>query len=139
MLRDDDVVVSDFLGRARGSWGRSWGQSCCRWVLTSRRTSYRRSRRSSSFLPGDLRFAIELRQSRWMGCDVLPYLLELLARHGIALGLCDGRWIPRETMLEQVERATADFLLSAVDGAGPRDHRFLARSVRSFRRDARVV
>jgi uncharacterized protein YecE (DUF72 family) len=61
-------------------------------------------------LPGDLRFAIELRQSRWMSAEVLPQLLELLAHHGIALALSDGRWIPRETMLELAERATADFL-----------------------------
>lgn len=54
--------------------------------------------------------AIELRQSGWMGPRGLPHLLELLARHGIALALSDGRWIPRETMLELVERATADFL-----------------------------
>ncbi|HKO59289.1 MAG TPA: DUF72 domain-containing protein [Thermoanaerobaculia bacterium] len=61
-------------------------------------------------LPRDLRFAVELRQSRWMRPDVLPRLLELLAGHGIALALSDGRWIRRETMLELVERATADFL-----------------------------
>lgn len=61
-------------------------------------------------LPRDLRFALELRQSRWMQSDVLPPLLETLARHGIALALSDGRWIPRETMLELAERATADFL-----------------------------
>jgi len=42
--------------------------------------------------------------------DVLPNLLELLARHGIALALSDGRWIRRETMLELAERATVDFL-----------------------------
>jgi uncharacterized protein YecE (DUF72 family) len=61
-------------------------------------------------LPRDLRFALELRQSRWMRSDVLPLLLEVLARHGIALALSDGRWIRRETMLELAERATADFL-----------------------------
>jgi hypothetical protein len=41
-------------------------------------------------LRGDLRFAIELRQSRWMGSDVLPHLLELLTHHGTALALNDG-------------------------------------------------
>lgn len=61
-------------------------------------------------LPRDLRFALELRQSRWMQPAVLPQLLETLTRHGIALALSDGRWIPRETMLELAERATADFL-----------------------------
>jgi uncharacterized protein YecE (DUF72 family) len=61
-------------------------------------------------LPGDLRFAIELRQKAWMTPEVLPHLLELLTHHGIALALNDGRWIPRSTMLELAERPTADFL-----------------------------
>jgi uncharacterized protein YecE (DUF72 family) len=61
-------------------------------------------------LPRDVRFAIEVRQSRWMRPDVLSILLELLAAHGIALALSDGRWIRRETMLELAGRPTADFL-----------------------------
>jgi uncharacterized protein YecE (DUF72 family) len=61
-------------------------------------------------LPRDLRFAIELRHSGWTRPDVLPQLLELLAHHGVALALSDGRWIPRDTMLQLVERPTADFL-----------------------------
>ena len=61
-------------------------------------------------LPRDLRFAIELRQSRWMRRDVLPRLLELLGQHGIALALSDGRWIRRETMLQLAAHPTADFL-----------------------------
>lgn len=61
-------------------------------------------------LPRDLRFAVELRQSRWMRGDVLPTLLELLDAHGIALALSDGRWIPRQTMIELAERPTAGFL-----------------------------
>ncbi|HYR29938.1 MAG TPA: DUF72 domain-containing protein [Thermoanaerobaculia bacterium] len=62
------------------------------------------------YLPGDMRFAVELRQSRWMRSDVRPRLLDLLAAHRIALALSDGRWIRRETMLELAESATADFL-----------------------------
>ena len=61
-------------------------------------------------LPRDLRFALEVRQSRWMHPDVLPRLLELLTRYGMALALSDGRWIRRETLLELAERPTADFL-----------------------------
>ena len=61
-------------------------------------------------LPYDIRFAVEVRQSSWMNSDVLPRLLALLARRGIALALSDGRWIRRETMMELAERATADFL-----------------------------
>ena len=61
-------------------------------------------------LPRDLRFAIEVRQTRWMNPDVLPRLMELLAQHGVALALSDGRWIRRDTLLELAERPTADFL-----------------------------
>ena len=61
-------------------------------------------------LPRTMRFAIEVRQSRWMRKDVRPRLLELLEKHGVALALSDGRWIRRETMLELAERGTADFL-----------------------------
>jgi uncharacterized protein YecE (DUF72 family) len=61
-------------------------------------------------LPRDVRFAIELRQSAWMHPDVLPQLLEVLAREGVALALSDGRWVARATMLELAEQATADFL-----------------------------
>ncbi len=61
-------------------------------------------------LPRDLRFAIEVRQSRWMRGEVLARLLELLNAHGVALALSDGRWIRRETMIDLAERPTADFL-----------------------------
>jgi len=58
-------------------------------------------------LPPDLRFAVELRQSGWMR---VPRVFDLLRAHGVALALSDGRWIRRETMLDLVERPTADFL-----------------------------
>jgi uncharacterized protein YecE (DUF72 family) len=108
-LRDADDIVRDFLGRARqlGSklgpillqMGPDFGPDELPAIETFLPT-----------LPGDLRFAIELRQSGWMRPEILPHLLELLARHGVALALSDGRWIRRETMLELVEQATADFL-----------------------------
>jgi uncharacterized protein YecE (DUF72 family) len=61
-------------------------------------------------LPRDLRFAVEVRQSRWMRPEVRHNLLELLTEYGVALALSDGRWIPRQTMMELAERPTADFL-----------------------------
>ena len=61
-------------------------------------------------LPRDLRFAIEVRQRQWTRREVLTDLLSLLTEQGIALALSDGRWIPRETMMELAERPTADFL-----------------------------
>jgi uncharacterized protein YecE (DUF72 family) len=60
-------------------------------------------------LPRDVRFAVEVRQNRWASPKILPDLLSLLAEHGVALALSDGRWFPRETMLELALRPTADF------------------------------
>jgi uncharacterized protein YecE (DUF72 family) len=60
-------------------------------------------------LPRDLRFAVEVRQQRWTRPEILFDLLSLLAEHGVALALSDGRWIPRETMLELALKPTADF------------------------------
>jgi len=60
-------------------------------------------------LPRDLRFAVELRDRRWMRPETLPRLLELLTAQGTALALSDARWIPRETMMELAGRPTADF------------------------------
>ncbi|MEA2338341.1 MAG: hypothetical protein QOE82_2348 [Thermoanaerobaculia bacterium] len=108
-LRDADDVVNDFLDRARQLGSKlgpillQMGPDFAPDELTSIETFL-------PTLPADLRFAIELRQSRWMRPDVLPHLQELLAHHGVALALSDGKWIPRETMLELTERSTADFL-----------------------------
>ncbi len=60
-------------------------------------------------LPRDVRFAVEVRHRGWTRPEVLPDLLSLLAEHGAALALSEGRWIPRETVLRLVERPTADF------------------------------
>ena len=68
-------------------------------------------------LPRDLRFAVEVRQRRWMRRETLPDLLSLLTEQGVALALSDGKWIPRETMMDLAERPTADF--SYVRWMGP--------------------
>jgi uncharacterized protein YecE (DUF72 family) len=60
-------------------------------------------------LPRDVRFAVELRHARWMRPETLPHVLSLLAAHGVALALSDGRWVARETMTALAERPTADF------------------------------
>lgn len=108
-LRDADDLVREFLGRAR-ELGPKLGPILLQMGPDFAPDELPAVEQFVATLPRDLRFAIELRQSRWMDSDVLPHLLELLARHGVALALSDGRWIPRETMLELVERATADFL-----------------------------
>lgn len=56
-------------------------------------------------LPRDLRFAIEFRRAGWLEAAVL----ELLAGHGVALALVDGRWLRRERMIELAAHPTADF------------------------------
>jgi uncharacterized protein YecE (DUF72 family) len=108
-LRDADDLVRDFLDRAR-ELGSKLGPILLQMGPDFAPDELPALEQFVPTLPGDLRFAIELRQSRWMGSDVLPYLLEVLTRHGIALALNDGKWIPRETMLELAERPTADFL-----------------------------
>jgi len=108
-LRDADGVVRDFLDRAR-QLGSKLGPILLQMGPDFGPDELPAVEKFLPSLPGDVRFAIELRQSGWTRSDVLPHLLDLLARHGVALALSDGRWIPRETMLELVERPTADFL-----------------------------
>jgi len=60
-------------------------------------------------LPRDLRFAVEVRQERWVRPNVLPDLLGLLKDHGVALALSDGQWLPRESVLDLAAAPTADF------------------------------
>jgi uncharacterized protein YecE (DUF72 family) len=56
-------------------------------------------------LPRELRFSIEFRSRDWMTDETF----ELLARHGVALALVEGQWIPREMMFERAAQPTADF------------------------------
>ena len=56
-------------------------------------------------LPRDLSFAIEFRRREWITRQVHA----LLAEHGVAFALSDGRWIPRETLLRLADRPTAPF------------------------------
>ncbi len=108
-LLDADDVVGDFLDRAR-QLGPKLGPILLQMGPDFAPDELPSIAKFLPTLPADLRFAIELRQSRWMRADVLPRLQELLARHGVALALSDGRWIAREKMLELAEQATADFL-----------------------------
>ena len=108
-LRDADDVVGEFLDRAR-ELGPKLGPILLQMGPDFAPDELPQVARFIATLPRDLRFAMELRQSRWMRADVRPHLLEALARHGVALALSDGRWIPRATMLELAQRPTADFL-----------------------------
>lgn len=108
-LRDADDLVRDFLERV-SELGPKLGPILLQMGPDFAPEELPALEQFLPSLPRGLRFAVEVRQSRWMRSDVLPRLLELLASHGIALALSDGKWIRRETMLELAERPTADFL-----------------------------
>ncbi len=55
-------------------------------------------------LPRDVRVAVEFRQRGWIQESVLA----LLADHGVALALSDGKWIPRKQLLALAATPTAD-------------------------------
>ena len=108
-LRDADDLVREFLDRAR-ELGTKLGPILLQMGPDFGPDELPALEQFVASLPRDLRFAVELRQSSWMRSDVRPHLADVLARHGVALALSDGRWIRRETMLELAEQATADFL-----------------------------
>ncbi|MFL6245361.1 MAG: DUF72 domain-containing protein [Thermoanaerobaculia bacterium] len=108
-LRDAGDVLLEFLERA-GELGPKLGPILLQMPPDFAPDELPALEQFMPMLPSGLRFAVELRQSRWMRSDVLPRLIELLTRNRIALALSDGRWIRRETMLQLAERATADFL-----------------------------
>ena len=108
-LRDAHDLVRDFLDRAR-ELGPKLGPILMQMGPDFGPDQLPTVEQFLPQLPRDLRFALEVRDSRWTYRDVLPRLLELLADHGIALALSDGRWIRRETVLTLAERPTADFL-----------------------------
>jgi uncharacterized protein YecE (DUF72 family) len=107
-LRDADDVVAEFLDRAR-ELGPKLGPVLVQMGPDFTPDELGALERFIPRLPGDVRFALEVRQNRWMQPRVLPELLSLLAQHGVALALSDGRWIPRETMTELAERPTGPF------------------------------
>jgi uncharacterized protein YecE (DUF72 family) len=62
-----------------------------------------------SLVPRDVRLAVEVRHPGWTQPDVLRALRVLLEEHAAALALSDGRWMPRELVLELAENPTAGF------------------------------
>jgi uncharacterized protein YecE (DUF72 family) len=108
-LRGAGDVVRDFLDRARGL-GPKLGPVVLQLGPDFAPEELPALEDFVPSLPGDLRFAVELRQSRWMRDDVLVRVLDLLQRHNVALALSDGRWIERAVMLELAEHPTAGFV-----------------------------
>jgi uncharacterized protein YecE (DUF72 family) len=58
-----------------------------------------------ALLPGDLRWAIEVRNPRWL----TDATLDLLRAHRVALALVEGPWVRRERVLALATEPTADF------------------------------
>lgn len=108
-LRNANDLVRDFLGRAR-ELGPKLGPILMQMGPDFSPDELPALEQFLPTLPRDLRFAVEVRQNRWMHPDVQPRLLELLTNYGVALALSDARWIPRRTMLDLAARPTADFL-----------------------------
>jgi len=107
-LRDADDVVGEFLDRAR-ELGPKLGPILVQLGPDFTPDEFGALERFLPRLPDDLRFAVEVRHARWTRPQVLPDLLAMLAQHGTALALSDGRWIPREVMTELAQRPTAEF------------------------------
>jgi uncharacterized protein YecE (DUF72 family) len=103
-LRDSEEIVDAFFDRAR-ALGDRLGP-----VLVQLGPDFSPAERDAleAFLPGlprDVRVAIEFRQREWISQQTW----ELLAAHGVALALSDGRWLPRGWLLELLHRPTAGF------------------------------
>ncbi len=76
-------------------------------------------------LPAGVRWAMEFRQRAWVG----PRLLGLLREHRVALTLVEGRWLPREEMIDLAIHPTADFAYVRWMGTGKRIEDFSAVQV----------
>jgi uncharacterized protein YecE (DUF72 family) len=103
-LRDAEEILAAFAARVR-LLGRKLGP-----VLVQLGPEFGADRRAAlegflPHLPGDIRFAVEFRRPEW----IEPSLLHLLADHKVALALVDGRWLPRDLMVELAKAPTTDF------------------------------
>ena len=63
-------------------------------------------------LPVDRRFAVEFRHPGWF----VDWTFDELNERGIALALVEGKWVPRETMFDAMERITAEFAYIRIMG-----------------------
>lgn len=122
-LRDAERVLRKFLDRVR-PLGARLGP-----ILVQLSPGFRPSgeardtlARFLAELPTDVRWAVEFRHPGWM----VPEITDLLARHGAALVLVDGRWIRRAMMPELALEPTADFAYVRWLGADRRPADFSA-------------
>ena len=104
-LRDAGDPLARFVDRAR-ELGRKLGPILVQLGPEFGPTELPALAQFLPLLPADLRFAIEFRQRGWIHDGVLA----LLAEHGVALALSDGRWIPRKQMMQLATRPTGRFV-----------------------------
>jgi uncharacterized protein YecE (DUF72 family) len=77
-------------------------------------------------LPSDLRFAVEFRHPDWL----TDLTFERLENYGVALGMAEGRWIPRAEFFKRSEISAADF--AYIRFSGPRDLTMVDRIYRNM-------
>lgn len=104
-LRNTDDLVAEFLGVAR-ELGPKLGPVLIQLGPDFGPTELPALAQFLPKLPRDIRFAVEFRHRGWIHDGVLA----LLAEHGIALTLSEGRWIPRRQMMQLATRPTTDFI-----------------------------
>lgn len=110
------LLLGDKLGPVLVQLGPEFGPPVERWDAVAQ---------FLATLPRGLRWAIEFRQRGWVG----PKLLDLLARHGVALVLVEGRWVRREEMIDLAIHPTADFAYVRWMGSGAKLEDFSAVQV----------
>ncbi len=66
-------------------------------------------------LPSQVKFAIEFRDSKWMG----KYLIEELEGNGVAFALVDSKWLPRNQIFKLIEYQNLNF--AYIRWLGPRE------------------
>jgi uncharacterized protein YecE (DUF72 family) len=77
-----------------------------------------------TYLPKNIRFAIEFRNREWM----VDWTFSELEKNKVALCAVEGSWIPRETIFEAMRKQTLDF--AYVRFMGERDLQTFDRIVR---------
>jgi uncharacterized protein YecE (DUF72 family) len=103
-LRDSEVELRHFCDRAR-ALGTRLAAVLVQLPPDFTPLEYGALEAFLPLLPLDIRFAVEFRDSSWLA----DRTLDLLERHGVALALVDGEWLPRAAVLEYAERPTAPF------------------------------
>ncbi|HVB32237.1 MAG TPA: DUF72 domain-containing protein [Gemmatimonadaceae bacterium] len=104
-LRDAGLVAAEFFDRAR-ELGDRLGPVLLQFPPDFTPTELPALADFLPTLPSDVRCAVEFRHKGWIYDGVLA----LLAEHGVALALIEGKWIPRKQVFALAERLTADFV-----------------------------